>query len=515
MPHAPRLMTRPAAGVTAAFAVVVALAAAAQQTAVKKVPNQDGSYREFHYDTATGQLTNIGHFSPDGKLEAFTDVVDRYENGAPSKTYTRYEDSGKKIGHAYMNFDASGHQTGATIARVDANGTITQSVDVESIYDPQGRLTTKSERYYDGSDKQTGGTQYTVNYRDAADTQGKVSIQYWRPDLKTWTAPVPAQPQPPNVANMVLVGRTEGANGSERYMMAGGIAPPPAGDAPSIPVSTITSDQLLFDSMTPSAGFPNVPGGVIAAGDVAFVVGADGGGPAVDDGPQDFLAAEHICSGGDRTHAHASPPQSSSGSGPVDFSMSFVATGTPSGNAFNIHVVNHQAVRRPIIPEGLLLQAVRGRGEPVKARPGEASHVEPAVAFCARFEKPPPPAGTLYRVADRAAQRRAMPLRAVLSAGRRLAERGQLHPDSNPEAYANFIRQWAIWTRQHNWSAEQFAQAVVDRTKENFRVLNRGWTGDAESTLRNAIPGRWRDVSAVLAEADALVKAGAPGPAVR
>ncbi len=57
------------------------------------------------------------------------------------------------------------------------------------------------------------------------------------------------------------------------------------------------------------------------------------------------------------------------------------------------------------------------------------------------------------------------------------------------------------------WDLKKFSEAFVDRTKKNIVGMKQNWTKEMESAVRQAIPGRWHDVSQVLQQAESLMKA--------
>jgi hypothetical protein len=185
--------------------------------------------------------------------------------------------------------------------------------------------------------------------------------------------------------------------------------------------------------------------------------------------------------------------------------LSIVATGASTGDVFKVSVVNGkgQAVR-VAAPDGLVLEPVETKA--AVSAPG-ASSIE---GYCVDFMKPPPAPGTQYRVAPAAVQKKYAPVRNVLKAARKIAQDGLLHPDSDPKSYLQFVKQYAVWTKIENWTPEKFADAFLDRTKKNFAALKRNWTKEVEQAVRSVIPGRWRDIQAVLQQAESLA-AGAAG----
>jgi hypothetical protein len=199
-------------------------------------------------------------------------------------------------------------------------------------------------------------------------------------------------------------------------------------------------------------------------------------------------------------------PEGVAAGAPSGVDVSLVATGASSGEVLQLQAVNATGspVRIAVSPGLVLVPAGRGRAEPVAAKAKGGVHTASVRGFCLDFEKPPPSPGTVYRVADASLAQRFRSLTSVVRAGGRLARTGGLHPDSEPGAYADSIKQWSLWARLAGWGADQFASAFVARTRKNVEEMERAWTPAMESAVRAAAPGRWRDIDHVL---------GAAGPA--
>ncbi len=187
--------------------------------------------------------------------------------------------------------------------------------------------------------------------------------------------------------------------------------------------------------------------------------------------------------------------------------ISLVSNGNSSGEAFQLQVRDPSGrTRRVALPEGIVLEPTKpGSAKPAAARGSSGVITQQLGAFCLQFLKLPPAAGMIYRVADQALQEKYKPLRAVLEAGRKLGASGRLHPDSNPKAYIDSIRQYALWAKQENWDMQKFGEMFVGRTKKNAQALKVKWTKEMENALWSAVPGRWRDITAVLAEAERMM----------
>lgn len=188
------------------------------------------------------------------------------------------------------------------------------------------------------------------------------------------------------------------------------------------------------------------------------------------------------------------------GGGLGDLVVSIVATGNTSGEAFQLQVVNRSGVKRKLFaPDGLALQPLKeGLKNPLQSVAGNLVRKHPILGYCLEFLKLPPKPGTLYRIADQAVQERFKPVARILNATRELARTGGLHPDTDIGAYLTSIKQYAIWTKLEGWNEPKFGQAFLAKTKQNVQALGRPWTKQVEETIKKAIPGRWRDITAVL-----------------
>jgi hypothetical protein len=185
--------------------------------------------------------------------------------------------------------------------------------------------------------------------------------------------------------------------------------------------------------------------------------------------------------------------------------VSLVSTGVSSGEAFQLQVRDPSGqVKQVALPEGVVMEPVKpGAAKPAASKGTAGLLTQQVGAFCLQFAKLPPEAGMVYRIASPLMQNKFADLRLVLQAGRKLAEDGKLHPDSEPNAYADSIRQYAVWSQQEGWDQNQFADNFVERTKKNAELKNVQWTPQIEAALRAAVPGRWSDITQVLSLAHA------------
>ena len=186
--------------------------------------------------------------------------------------------------------------------------------------------------------------------------------------------------------------------------------------------------------------------------------------------------------------------------------LSIVATGASSGEAFFLEVLTPDGRQMQVMaPAGLVLQAVRAGSTRRVSEAVPAVDTVAMIGFCLEYPKPPPPAGMLYQVAPAAVQELYRPLRQVLEAGRRLAEQGLLNPDSDPEAYATFIQQWALWTQLEGWDLESFTREMVTHARKNIEDGGVEWVAEIEAALTGAAPNRFQDIQTVL-QASSLLR---------
>jgi hypothetical protein len=157
-----------------------------------------------------------------------------------------------------------------------------------------------------------------------------------------------------------------------------------------------------------------------------------------------------------------------------------------------------------VAPDGLVLQAVRQGAVRAAAQSGQPVISTPVIGFCLEYLKPPPPPGTIYQVAPEAVQQRYRAIRPVLEAGRALADAQMFRPDSDPDTYATFIRQWAVWTRLESWDEAAFTREFVAHTRRNVEDAGQVFTEVMRDTLEGAAPHRFMDILVVLVEADGL-----------
>ena len=176
-------------------------------------------------------------------------------------------------------------------------------------------------------------------------------------------------------------------------------------------------------------------------------------------------------------------------------SYSIIANGNSTGEAFVV-LINDPSGRAktiPIPPGAALEPTGRRLAKPLPAdSPGTK---QPLNSYCLQFHKEPPAPGMLYRIAGPGKQQAYETVRYILAAIHRLNMDGRLHPDIELAEYLDAVRQYTIWSAQENWDQKAFTENWIERTKKNAQNLNVKWTKEMEKTLREAAPGRWRDIS--------------------
>jgi hypothetical protein len=200
--------------------------------------------------------------------------------------------------------------------------------------------------------------------------------------------------------------------------------------------------------------------------------------------------------------------------------LSIVANGTSSGDAFVMKMRDPSGLVKDVkVPEGTVLEPLKR--EAAKKLAGGADQAAGAAAgrvltqqvgaMCLEFAKLPPEAGMFYRVADQAVQGMYKPLLPLLRAARELVAGGKLHPDSDPQAYATSITQYAIWSELGNWDQQKFTEMMIERTRKNAEASNVKWTKEMEKALLGVAPNRWSDVVQIQRYAQKLSQQSVAG----
>jgi hypothetical protein len=141
-------------------------------------------------------------------------------------------------------------------------------------------------------------------------------------------------------------------------------------------------------------------------------------------------------------------------------------------------------------------QRLRGRATTVKM-----------YGYCLDYLKLPPRAGMVFAVAPDTIQQRNGPVRDILASALALHRRKLIAPEGDPRQYLHSIRQWALWTRERKFTQATFADALIDRAKQNLEVAGRPWTKEIDAFVRGSAVKRWTDVSTVLRLADRVAAA--------
>lgn len=187
---------------------------------------------------------------------------------------------------------------------------------------------------------------------------------------------------------------------------------------------------------------------------------------------------------------------------------SIVANGKSSGEALELQAMDPSGKLQQVeLLEGAILEPLkRGTPNPVpmQAPPGGKRITQQLTAYCVDRAKLPPQPGQLYRLAPPSVQAKYQGVSSVLRAGRELAARGTLHPDSDPKQYADAIQQYSLWARLENWDQQKFTEMFLEHTKKNAQAMGAQWTQQMDQAVRTLAPGRWQDISQVLEQAKKL-----------
>jgi hypothetical protein len=198
--------------------------------------------------------------------------------------------------------------------------------------------------------------------------------------------------------------------------------------------------------------------------------------------------------------------QRAAGAGPRVLTL-LTSLGTSSGEAFQIQVVNDGTQAVTLNGSGIVVEPLRAAvANRLRREIGQLAGRQPVTqrldAYCVEFLRLPPSRGTIFRVASAEVQRTFAPMRRVMQTAYRLQRAGLLKPDSDPVAYFQSIKQWALWARERNFNAGSFSDAFVQHTRKNMEAAGRQWTAADETTVRGIIPGRWADISRILRVAE-------------
>lgn len=191
--------------------------------------------------------------------------------------------------------------------------------------------------------------------------------------------------------------------------------------------------------------------------------------------------------------------------------MLVTSLGVSTGDAFRVQFVN-QGFGPVALPRGgvtlrPLKKAAAARAlSEFSALSGRVTTMN-LFGYCLNYQKHAPRAGMVYVLAPRAVQERNLAVRELLRAATALNAAGLIKPEGDPREYLHSIRQWAVWTREQNFTERTFTRAMLDRAKKNLSGNQRQWTTDDDRFVRASAARRWADVSRVLALADKLAAA--------
>jgi hypothetical protein len=119
-------------------------------------------------------------------------------------------------------------------------------------------------------------------------------------------------------------------------------------------------------------------------------------------------------------------------------------------------------------------------------------------AYCVELFKAPPRPNTILRLAPPAVQQKFAPMTKVLQSAYRVQKAGLLRPDSNPAAYTDSIKQWAVWAVEQRFNETRFTEAFAAHTKKNVEAAGQQWSKPADDMIRKVSPNRWQDILKVL-----------------
>jgi hypothetical protein len=180
--------------------------------------------------------------------------------------------------------------------------------------------------------------------------------------------------------------------------------------------------------------------------------------------------------------------------------------GGSTGKTLGLQVLNlsGQPIRLGSMPLALepIRQQAQARVQQAFTRLAKASPVNiDLAAYCVEFLKAPPGPNTIFRLAPAGVQQKFASMSKLLRAAYRVQEAGLLNPDSNPAAYTDAIKQWALWTVEQNFNEARFTEAFLGHTRKNVEAAGQAWPKEAEGTIRKVSPNRWRDIAQILSGA--------------
>ena len=177
--------------------------------------------------------------------------------------------------------------------------------------------------------------------------------------------------------------------------------------------------------------------------------------------------------------------------------------GGSTGKTLAMQVLNltGQPVRltsMPFVIEPIRQQAQQGVQQAFNRLAKAAPVNVDLAAYCAEFLKLPPAANQIFRLAPAAVQQKYQAMSKVLRSAYRVQHAGLMRPDSNPAAYTDSIKQWALWAVEQKLNETRFTEAFLGHTKKNVEAAGQPWSKPAEEMVRTVAPNRWRDILKVL-----------------
>lgn len=191
---------------------------------------------------------------------------------------------------------------------------------------------------------------------------------------------------------------------------------------------------------------------------------------------------------------------------PTGVHLLLVDAGGSTGKTLSLQILNlsGKAVRLKSLPFAVepIKQQAQQRVQQAFNRLAKAAPVRLELsAYCVELLKAPPRPNTILRLAPKAVQQKFAPMSKVLQSAYRVQHSGLLRPDSNPAAYTDSIKQWAVWSVEQKFNQTRFTDAFVTHTRKNIESAGQQWTRQAEEVIRKVSPNRWQDIVKVLAGA--------------
>lgn len=188
---------------------------------------------------------------------------------------------------------------------------------------------------------------------------------------------------------------------------------------------------------------------------------------------------------------------------PAGVHMLLMDSGGSTGQTLALQILNlsGKPVRLKSLPFAVepIRQQAQQRVQQAFNRLAKAAPVKLDLsAYCLEFLKAPPRPNTLLRLAPQPVQQKYASMTKVLQSAYRVQQAGLLRPDSNPAAYTDSIKQWAVWAVEQRLNERSFTEAFIGHTKKNVEAAGQQFPRQAEDTLRKVSPNRWQDIMKIL-----------------